>query len=437
MDGDTARRGRHAFSVEQPLWGAVSAFRLLTVLYALARYAGNDDHYAHPALAWAYMALLAAWTVGTVRVFSAKERCGWWWIGTDLALVWAGIVLTRVLDSHHAVVDNDVTLPTIRAAASVLGFSVMGGWAPAAFAGLAVGVANVVERGRFSASNVHNIVLLMLAGVAIGYVVEVARRSEETLARALEIQAATRERERLARDIHDGVLQVLAMVKRRGTEVGGEAAELGRMAGEQEAALRDLVAEGLVANPSYSAPQISRFRLGRAGFPGPRGASGGGVPGGGAASGAGAGGAGSAAGPAPDEPTDVRALLGPLAAAQVTLSAPGTPVLLPAWAAAELAAAVGAALDNVRNHAGPQARAWVLVEDEPDEVVVSVRDDGPGFDAAARLAEAEREGRLGVSQSIRGRLRDLGGTADILSGAGQGTEVELRVPKRQAASRPR
>src|SRR5690606_41926592 len=52
--------------------------------------------------------------------------------------------------------------------------------------------------------------------------------------------AATRERERLARRIHDSVLQVLAMVQRRGGELGGEAAELGRLAGAQEAALRSL-----------------------------------------------------------------------------------------------------------------------------------------------------------------------------------------------------
>ena len=51
---------------------------------------------------------------------------------------------------------------------------------------------------------------------------------------AAQVEAATRERERLARGIHDSVLQVLALVRRRGEELGGEAAELGRLAGEQE-----------------------------------------------------------------------------------------------------------------------------------------------------------------------------------------------------------
>jgi signal transduction histidine kinase len=103
-------------------------------------------------------------------------------------------------------------------------------------------------------------------------------------------------------------------------------------------------------------------------------------------------------------------------------------VLLPAAAAREVAAAVGAALDNVRLHAGVEARAWILVEDEPEEIAVTVRDDGPGI-PEGRLAQAEGEGRLGVAQSIRGRLRDLGGSAEIVSVPGQGTEVELKVPK--------
>jgi hypothetical protein len=36
---------------------------------------------------------------------------------------------------------------------------------------------------------------------------------------------------------------------------------------------------------------------------------------------------------------------------------------------------------------------------------------------------------MGVALSIRGRLRDLGGTAELISVPGQGTEVELKVPK--------
>jgi signal transduction histidine kinase len=425
----TARgRAGGGFSVEQPLWRAVSAFRLLTLLYAVGTYPRLAGHYQDRTAGWVYLGLLAAWTFATVRPFSSKLRCGWGWLYTDLAAVVAGILLTRVFDSHAGVLQGDPTLPTIRAAGAVLGFAVMGGWLPAAVSGLAVGLADIVEAGGVTASDLHNIVLLMLAGVAIGYVIEVARASELTLARALEIQAVTRERERLARDIHDGVLQVLAMVQRRGSEAGGEAAELGRMAGEQERALRALIAEGLAPNPSYVAPVVRRRSRS-----GPDAATAG--PGADPSdldrSDLDPSGAGSDGGAAEQ---DLRSLIAPLAGARVTVSAPGTPVLLPGHAVRELGAAVGAALDNVRRHAGEQAQAWILVEDEPDEVVVSIRDDGPGFDAAARLGEAEREGRLGVSQSIRGRLRDLGGSADLFSAPGQGTEIELRVPRGAAGT---
>ena len=70
----------------------------------------------------------------------------------------------------------------------------------------------------------------------------------------------------------------------------------------------------------------------------------------------------------------------------------------------------------------------MLVEDEPGLVTVTVRDDGPGI-AEGRLAEAAAAGRLGVSQSIWGRLRDLGGGVTIRSVPGEGTEVELYLPR--------
>lgn len=90
-------------------------------------------------------------------------------------------------------------------------------------------------------------------------------------------------------------------------------------------------------------------------------------------------------------------------------------------------AAVAAALDNVARHAGPTARAWVLVEDEAGAVTVTIRDDGAGM-PAGRLAAARSEGRLGVAHSIVGRLRALGGDAVVTSAPDQGTEVELRLP---------
>jgi hypothetical protein len=262
-----------------------------------------------------------------------------------------------------------------------------------------------------------------VAGVVVGYVIGVAGARERTLARALQIEAATRERERLARDIHDGVLQVLAMVQRRGRQAGGEAAELGRLAGEQEAALRTLITGGPGARPACGArdPAVAG-------------------PGGAVRPEVTAGGDGrettrTATATAADgqETWDLGAVLGGWAGPRVTVSAPGTPVPLAAHAAAEVSAAVGAALDNVRAHAGEQARAWILVEDEPGTVVVTVRDDGPGI-ADGRLAAAEAEGRLGVAQSIRGRLRDLGGTAELVSVPGQGTEVELRLPRTAPAA---
>ncbi|WP_410540409.1 MacS family sensor histidine kinase [Streptomyces sp. KL2] len=398
-------------SVEQPLWRALTAYRVLTMGYALALYAHAYGEYVHPLGAGAYLAVLAVWTLATVRRVSGAERCTLLFLAVELAVALAGILLTPVVDTQARIDAGGPTLPSIWTAGAVLGFAIKKGWRWAAGASLLVGAANVAATGGFAQDTVHDVLLVCIASIAIGYVVEVARASERTLARALRIEAATRERERLARDIHDSVLQVLAMVQRRGTAIGGEAAELGRLAGEQEAALRTLVSSGVV-------PEVPASRAAGDRAPAPPAA----VPPRGRGKEHGEDG----------EVCDVRALLSAYAGSRVSFAEPGAPVPLPAAAAGELAAAVGAALDNVRRHArgpsGEEAQAWILLEDEPDAVVVTVRDDGPGI-PPGRLEDAEAEGRMGVALSIRGRLRDLGGSAELLSVPGQGTEVELRVPK--------
>ncbi|MFD4138107.1 MacS family sensor histidine kinase [Streptomyces sp. NPDC058572] len=401
-----ARRERVVrMSVEVPLWRALAAYRVLTMIYGVLLFLFTRQNFERPGIAIAFLAVMSVWTLATLHKVTGAASCTKGFLVADLTIALTGIMLTPLADAHAQQVDGP-TLPSIWTAGSVLAFAIKGGWRWAGVASSFVAVANIVERGEPSRDTFHNVLLVWVASIAIGYVVEVARASERTLARALEIEAATRERERLARDIHDSVLQVLAMVQRRGTALGGEAAELGRMAGEQEVALRTLVAGGLVtaSRVSEDGSQGAVVRVVEV--------------------------------PDDDEPArphDLRTLLAPHAGSKVTLSEPGAPVLLDAPAARELAAAVGAALDNVRRHAGEDAQAWILVEDWPDEVVVTVRDDGPGI-PDGRLAQAEGEGRMGVAMSIRGRLRDLGGTAELISVPGQGTEVELKVPRGKAGT---
>ncbi|MFJ5924106.1 MacS family sensor histidine kinase [Kitasatospora sp. NPDC092948] len=364
-------------SVELPLWRAMGYFRVLALGYAVLRFLTAYRQFLHPVSGWIYLGALTLWTLASTRAFAGPKRCTWAVLGTDLLFAVFGIVQSGFIDTPARIHAGAPTLPTIWAAGTVLGFAGKGGWRPAAFAGAVIGAANILGHGGISPDNLHNIVLLLVAGCAIGYVIELARASEAVLTRALQVEAATRERERLSRDIHDGVLQVLALVHRQ----QGDAAELGRLAGEQERALRALMA-------GQQQP-----------------------------------------GAVVDGDADLRSLIAGHANERITVAAPATPVLLPAPVAAELAAAVAAALDNVRVHAGDGARAWILLEDEPQAVTVSVRDDGPGF-PAGRLAQAQRDGRLGVSQSIRGRMVDLGGSAELYSVPGEGVEVELRWPRR-------
>ncbi|GAA4370571.1 ATP-binding protein [Agromyces bauzanensis] len=95
-------------------------------------------------------------------------------------------------------------------------------------------------------------------------------------------------------------------------------------------------------------------------------------------------------------------------------------------ASGELAAAAREAMLNAARHAGGEVS--VYVESRPDAVEVFVRDRGPGF----RLAAVPGD-RLGVRESIIGRMRRAGGSATVRPGAGGvGTEVRLRFPAEEA-----
>jgi len=364
---------------EARLWRIVDVFRIAALGYAVGLYAAAQDDYIHRWGGWAVLAGMAVWTA-LLTFRPGRESVV---MLTDLALAAGSVVATRWFDDPARIQDGAQTLPVIWPAAAVLGWAVWRGWQGGLLAALVISVADLVELGAFAAwsknNTGNNIVLLILAGLIVGYAAEILRAGRAQMAAAVAQQAATAERERLARDIHDSVLQVLGFVHRDGTERGGAAADLARLAGEQEVRLRALISNG------PAAPTV----------------------------------AGEA---------DLRAALTQHAGVRVSISCPARPVLLPAGQVTALEAATAAALANVAQHAGEQARAWVLLEDEPDRVTVTVRDDGLGF-TPDRLEAARVAGRLGVSGSIRGRIAEIGGTVEFVCMPGEGTEVEMRVPR--------
>jgi signal transduction histidine kinase/phage shock protein PspC (stress-responsive transcriptional regulator) len=88
-----------------------------------------------------------------------------------------------------------------------------------------------------------------------------------------------------------------------------------------------------------------------------------------------------------------------------------------------LLAAAREALVNAARHSGATT-ASLFVEIEPDRMTAYVRDQGAGFDRASVGAD-----RRGIADSIEGRIEGVGGSAEVTSTPGAGTEVRLSVPR--------
>jgi signal transduction histidine kinase len=81
------------------------------------------------------------------------------------------------------------------------------------------------------------------------------------------------------------------------------------------------------------------------------------------------------------------------------------------------------AMINAAKHSGAR-QVSVFAEVEPVQVTIFVRDRGKGFS----LSEIP-SGRLGIQESIVGRMARAGAVASIRSAPGEGTEVELQVAR--------
>lgn len=87
------------------------------------------------------------------------------------------------------------------------------------------------------------------------------------------------------------------------------------------------------------------------------------------------------------------------------------------------------AMVNAAKYGGEGGAVQVFAEVEGRTVFVSVRDRGPGFDLDAIPAD-----RMGVRESIIGRMERNGGTARLRAVPDGGTEVELEMERAETTS---
>ncbi|WP_245750281.1 MacS family sensor histidine kinase [Nocardioides terrae] len=364
-----------ATAVESGLFRALAVLRVILVLNAVGLNVYRADNFEHPAAAVMCVGAMALWTGFATWAYADPRRRTAVLLVTDLALAVALVAATPAVKGASF----NATIPGFWVAGALLAWAAHFRTGGGLLAGLLLAGVDLSLRDHIRQLDYGNAFLLVIGGAVVGFLCGSLQRMATERDAAERAAAVAAERARLARVVHDGVLQVLALVQRRGLELGGDLAELGRLAGEQERSLRGLIRaeEGAPATASTVDLVGELARLERSG--------------------------------------------------SVTVSTPAFPVELPAPVATELLAATRACLDNVRVHVGEDAPAWVLLEAFPDRVELSVRDDGPGI-PPGRLETAAETGRLGVRESIRGRIEDLGGTATLVTGE-LGTEWELVVPR--------
>jgi signal transduction histidine kinase len=251
-------------------------------------------------------------------------------------------------------------------------------WALAGGAALAAGgvVLLLATTGQLAnARNGFAATLVILTGVVLA-TAPIWRRLLDSRAQERTARVRSEERAAVAAHLHDSVLQTLALIQRHAEDPQA----VSRLARSQERELRAWLYD----------PKVVRE---------------------------GGTWAGLVAGMVADVEADHALLVDPVVVGDAPIDD----------ALAALGAATREALVNAAKHSGATA-ADLYTEVTADRVAVFVRDRGKGFDPAT-----VPDDRRGLRDSVSGRLTRLGGTAEIRSAPGEGTEVELMLPRAAAA----
>ncbi len=268
-------------------------------------------------------------------------------------------------------------LPTIWPLGVIFTVAIAAGTRPAVITGIGLGLSRYLGWLLFvppgdspwSLSRVASTVLFALGGFVAGYLIEQQEDADRSI-------SAFRAREEVARTLHDGVLQTLAVIQRRSND-----AELVELARSQELELRQFLFDGRsMLDPSIgddhdlgNALRVVARRI--------------------------------------EQREGLRVDV---------ICAPDLPSGQDRRNHA-VAGAVAEALTNASKH-GLAGRATVYAEPDDDSTIfVSVKDDGRGFDPRT-VARGQ-----GLDGSITGRIVEAGGRVEIDGRPGQGTEVRIWI----------
>lgn len=189
------------------------------------------------------------------------------------------------------------------------------------------------------------------------------------------------EREEIASHLHDSVLQTLALIQRQ----ADNPQEVARLARSQERELRKWLFDD--TGPAHSSLAAALRTIS-------------------------------------GEVEDQHGVkVTPVTVGDVTMDIADTGNGLPKEHFTAILGAAREALVNAAKHAGVPT-IDLFAEVEPHQVSVFVRDRGAGFDPDAVSSD-----RQGLAKSIHGRIERRGGTVEVKSAPGRGTEVRIFMPR--------
>lgn len=280
---------------------------------------------------------------------------------------------------------DSVSLPPLLGAvwpaAAIVQIGWLAGPVAGAIAGVGVGLARLAGRVAPELLTAREKILedpdppllvpIVAVVLAVGAIGGTAGAVSRAVARSLRRESDREIRREIAANLHDGVLQTLAVIARRSTDP--DAAELARDADRE---LRGYLSQDFAA-----------------------------------------------------EPTDLRAALAAVCrnaerAHQLHVTYAPDPDLprRPVDVVTAVAGAAAEALANVAKHAAAtRTTVYAAPDDDEQGLIVVITDDGCGFDPATTA-------RRGLRHSISARIDALGGNTTITSTPGNGTEVQLWIP---------